>query len=225
MPSRYSRFGQVCTLALRDHFSSIGTIEVPSVGVCTVENVLEPYINSSTWSFTFDLRFPNSYSSMTLGVFTFGSCLMDDTEQVQLPPADFEEETEKEFPKEHQDAWCALRDAVREELTGLGLRDGSDDDSDFYLIDDYYPSRGIAGSLHNPAAVTFDLASRCQSLLQKHAGWNFWIQFDLDFSAPDYAGRDERLLIREDRIVLDMNVARLEREFPGNFKWEPPRAL
>jgi hypothetical protein len=225
MPSRYSRFGQIFSRALQARFSEMGEVAVPSIGTCRVENVLDPYIHNGAWSFTFDLQFPNSYSSMTFGVFTFGSCLLGDTEGLQLPEVDFEDPTDTEFPKEHQDAWFNLLDALREGLKERGLKDSAADDWDFHLVDDYYPSRGVSGTLHKPQAVTADLALWCQSLLRQHGGWRFWIQFDLGFSRPEYMGRDERLLIREDRIVLDMNLARLRTEFPNEFLWEAEGAL
>jgi hypothetical protein len=225
MPSRYSRFGQLFTRALQARFSEIGEVVVPSIGRCRVESVLDPHIHNGTWSFTFDLQFPNSYSSMTFGVFTFGSCLLEDTDELQLPEVDFEDQTDKEFPKEHQDAWFNLLEALREGLEERGLKVSSADERDFHLVEDYYPSRGISGTLHSPKIVTTDLALWCQALLRQHAGWRFWIQFDLGFSRPEYMGYDERLLIREDRIVLDMNLERLRTEFPNEFRWDAESAL
>jgi hypothetical protein len=136
-----------------------------------------------------------------------------------LPEPDFEDDLEKEFPKEHQEAWFKLHGELEDLLTEMGLTGGYEDGSDFYLIDDYYPSRGISGSLHKPGVVTVDLVRRCQELLQQHSGWDFWIQFDLDFKDPRYKGKDERVLIREDRVVYDWDKERLLREFPGEFVW------
>jgi hypothetical protein len=215
MPDPYARFGQLFTRAIRDHLVNARTIEVPVIGRCAIENIDEPRIGRGNWHFTFDLKFPNPYSSMTLAVMTYGSGLMSDAEQLELPPADFEDDLEKEFPPEHRDAWFALLDEVKAELASLGLNGG-----DYYLIEDYCPSRVILGSLYAPGVVTPGLASRCQMLLRKHAGCNFWIQFDLEFADALYKGKDERLLIREDRIVLDLNVSRLKQEFPGEFSWQ-----
>jgi hypothetical protein len=219
MPDLYARFGQIFTQAMRDHLLKTRAVKVPHVGACAFENVQDPEIHNGNWSFTFDLRFPNSGSSMTLGFLTFGSCLMSDAEQLSLPTADFEDPLDKEFPREHQEAWYKLRDALREELLSLGFSDDLNN-GDFYLIDDYYPSRGISGSLRRPSLVTPKLAAQCQMLLRRHTGWDFWIQFDLDFRDPRHKGRDEGLLIREDRIVPDLNVSRLKQEFPGEFTWK-----
>jgi hypothetical protein len=220
MPDLYARIGQLVMKAVAEQLAKIPSIKVPHVGRCTIDNVEPPGIHAGNWSFNFDVKFPKSSSQLTLCVFTSGSCLLDDVERLKLPPPDFEDDLEKEFPKEHQEAWVALREALYKELKSLGLKAGSTKGSDYLLVDDYYPSRGISGSLHKPKIVTSKLAARCQELLKKHGGWDFWIQFDLYFKDRRYKGKHEHLLIREDRIVLDANIARLEREFPGEFAWD-----
>lgn len=218
MAELYTRIGQLMTKALAEQLSG-AEIDVPHVGRCKVVNVQPPHIANGNWLFTLDIGFPNSNSQYTLGVSTFGSCLLDDVRQLPLPEPDFEDDLEKEFPKEHQDAWFTLHDELEDLLTELGLTGDHEDGSDFYLIDDYYPSRGISGTLNKPAAITPELVRRCQDLLKKHTGWNFWIQFEFDFKDPRHKGKDERLLVREDRIVFDFDQTRLRREFPGEFAW------
>jgi hypothetical protein len=218
MAELYTRIGQLMTKAVAEHLTG-SDIDVPHIGRCKIVSVQPPHIHSGNWLFTFDVAFPNSNSNFTLGVSTFGSCLLDDVKKIPLPAPDFEDELEKEFPKEHQEAWFKLHESLEDLLTQLGLKGGSEEGSDFYLIDDYYPSRGISGSLHKPRVVAPNLVKQCQELLKQHSGWDFWIQFDLDFKDTRYKGKNERVLIREDRIVFDWDKQRLEREFTGEFKW------
>lgn len=60
----------------------------------------------------------------------------------------------------------------------MGLKGPHGEETDFYLIEDYYPSEGITGSLHRPSALTEDLARRCQELLKKHSDHDFSIRIE-----------------------------------------------
>lgn len=227
MPDLYTRVGEFFIQGVAKALSVGRQIQVPHIGECKVVSQIEPRLHQGNWSMQVDIGFPNSKSQMTIGLYTCGSCLLDDVEKYTLPQPTYEDETDKEFPPEHQTAWYSLLDDLEKELTAVGLVGGSQDETDYYLIEDYYPSRGISGCLRKPSVITPDIANRCQSLLRKHGGWNFWIQFDLELDDPRYHGHNERLLVREDRVVLDMNIPRLHGEFGTEFGWpmEPKSVL
>lgn len=221
MPTLFTRVSEFFMQGIADALSVGSSIRVPHIGECEITGHLGPDLGPSGWSMQIDFAFPHSHSQMTVCLFTFGSCLLDDVKQYALPEPTYKDVTDEEFPPAHQAAWHELREEVHRELNAMGLTYGFEDEKepDYYLIDDYLPSSGISGNLNKPGLLTPTLAKLCQSLLKKHSGWNFWIRFDLVFKDPRYRGRSEGLLIREDRIVLDMNLQRLHEEFGSAIGW------
>jgi len=227
MPDLYTRVGEYFLQGVAKALSVGTSVQVPHIGECNVVSHLEPRLHQGNWSMQVNIGFPNSHSQMTIGLYTCGSCLLDDVEKYPLPSPTYVDETDREFPPEHQTAWYSLLDDLDDELKAAGLAGGSQDGTDYILVEDYYPSRGISGCLRKPSVVTPNLAKLCQSLLRKHSGWNFWIQFDIELNDSRHHGHNERLLIREDRVVVDMNIQRLQEELGPDFGWpmEPKSAL
>ena len=215
MPTRYTQFGEFFMQGLAKTLAEGTPVEVPHIGQCTVRSVLEPRMHHSNWSMQVSITFPNSYSEMTIGLYTFGSCLMDDTEAIDLPEPTYEGEQDKIYPSEHQDAWFRLLGALEEELEAAGFTVGSSDDSDFYLITDYMPSDGISCSILKPGLVTQDLIDRCQRLAKTEATWNLWIRLGFDFVDKRHKGHNENALVRPDRVAHDYDAHRLQSELPN----------
>jgi len=69
-----------------------------------------------------DISFPGSYSCMTIGMYTFGSCLMGDTEKITLPEPTYTDDNDSIYTKEHQEAWFRLLDSLESELEAQGYR-------------------------------------------------------------------------------------------------------
>jgi hypothetical protein len=217
MPDRYTRFGEFFIQGLAKTLAEGTSIDVPHVGECKVRHVSEPHMQNSNWSMRVDISFPDSYSGMTIGMYTFGSCLMDDTESIELPEPTFTDENNEIYPKEHQNAWFRLLDSLESELESKGYKVGSSDDCDVYLITDYMPSDGISVSLLKPSIVKLDLISLCQALLRAEPDWNLWIRLAFEFSDQRHKGHSENILVRPDRVVHDYDAARLEKELPGEL--------
>lgn len=217
MPSRYTRFGEFFMQGLAQTLAEGTAIDVPHVGRCVVRSVLEPHMHHSNWSMQVSISFPNSHSDMTIGMYTFGSCLMDDTEKIQLPEPTYTDEQDKIYPNEHQEAWFRLLDSLEAELEAAGYSIGSSDDSDFYLITDYMPSDGISCSVLKPILVTQELIDRCQRLAKNEASWNLWIRLGFDFVDDRYKGHSENILVRPDRVAHDYDSARLQNEFKNEI--------
>jgi len=213
MPDRYTRFGEFFMQGLADLLAPGTCVNVPHVGTCRIRNVIEPRIHHSNWSMQLDISFPDSYSQMTIGLYTFGSCLLKDTEAIELPDPTYIDENDTHFPAEHQEAWGRLLVGVESELTKLGYRVGSEDACDFYLIEDYMPSEGVAALVLRPEAFTREVVASCQNLVQSEPNWNLWVRFGFEFTDKLSKGHQESVLIRSDRIVHDYNAKRLEQEY------------
>ena len=194
-------------------------IEVAHVGTCQVRSVIEPRMHHSNWSMQVDISFPNSYSQMTIGMYTFGSCLLDDTETIQLPDPTYEDENDTLFPAEHQEAWGRVLDGVESELVARGYRVGSADDCDFFLIEDYMPSEGVSALVLRPEALTEEVVAACQRIAQSESRWNLWVRLGFDFTDKLSKGYQESVLIRPDRIVLDFDATRLAQEYGARFPY------
>ncbi|WP_295639778.1 hypothetical protein [uncultured Methylibium sp.] len=212
MPDRYTRFGEFFMRGLARTLAEGTPIDVPHVGVCKVRSVVEPRMHHSNWSMQVSISFPDSHSEMTIGMYTFGSCLLPDTEAIKLPAPSYVDENDTLFPKEHEEAWFRLLGAVERELEALGYRLGSDDDSDFYLITDYMPSNGISVSALKPAVLTPDVLDLCQRLARTEAQWDLWIRLAFEFTDKRSTGHAENILVRPDRIVHDYDPVRLFNE-------------
>jgi hypothetical protein len=217
MPTRYTRFGEYFLQGIAKLLSEGTAVDVPNVGRCTIVGQVEPRINSSNWFMQVDIGFPNSDSQMTIGLYTLGSCLLEDSENIELPQPTYEDPNDRRYPREHQDAWFRLLNALEDQLHKAGYVVGSSDDNDIYLITDYYPSDGISASLLKPVVVSEVLIELCQKLVKEHTGWNFWIRLGFDFTDKRYNGVSESILIREDRVVYDFNRERLYSEFGNDF--------
>jgi hypothetical protein len=217
MPTRYTRFGELFMQGLAKALAEGTTIEVPHVGSCRVSHVADPRMHHSNWSMHVSIAFPNSHSDMTVGLYTFGSCLMDDTESISLPEPTFVDENDTIFPREHQDAWYRLLDSLEAELESGGYKVGSADNCDIYLITDYMPSEGISASLLNVSSAKPELLSICQSLVRKEPKWKFWIRLGFDFVDERHKGDSESILVRPDRIVHDYDAVRLLEEFGADL--------
>jgi hypothetical protein len=217
MPTRYTRFGEFFMQGVAKALAEGTTIDVPHVGRCVVRNVQEPHLLGSNWGTQVDISFPGSDSQMTIGMYTFGSCLLDDTEAITLPDATYEDEADKEFPTEHQEAWYRVLDALEAELEAAGYAVGSADDSDFYIITDYMPSNGISCSVLKPKHVSHDLISRCQRIVKTESEWNIWIRLEFNFVDKRHKGHNEHVLVRPDRVVHDYDATRLAAEFPNEL--------
>jgi hypothetical protein len=188
-------------------------IEVPHVGTCKVRHVTEPNMHHSNWSMQVSISFPESYSEMTIGMYTFGSRLMRDTEGIELPDPTYIDENDAVYPKEHQEAWFRLLDGLEQELEAQGYRLGSDDDADFFLVTDYMPSNGISVSVLKPHLITPDLVALCQRLAQSEQQWNLWVRLSFEFTDKRNKGHAENVLVRPDRVVHDYNPERLRLEY------------
>ena len=217
MPDRYTRFGEFFMQGLARVLAEGTPVPVPHVGECKVRHVSDPRMHHSNWSMQVDISFPDSYSGMTIGMYTFGSCLMDDTEKITLPEPTYTDENDSIYPKEHQEAWFRLLDSLENELEAQGYRVGSSDDSDVYLITDYMPSDGISASVLKPTQLKPGLIKLCQELVRKEADWKLWIRLAIDFPDPRHHGHSENILVRSDRIVHDYDARRLAAEFPNEI--------
>lgn len=179
-------------------------------------------MHHSNWSMQFSICFPDSCSEMTIGMYTFGSCLMDDTENIALPQPTYEDERDEIYPNEHQAAWFRLIDALEAELEGAGYSIGSTDDDDFYLVTDYMPSNGISCSVLKPELLTLELIDRCQRLTRSEVEWNLWVRLGFDFVDKRHKGHSENILVRPDRVIHDYDAARLRSEFGSEWSlWVP----
>ena len=123
-----------------------------------------------------------------------------------------------DFRKRMSDLRRMLSRALDKRLEKLGL-EGGECGADYYLIDEEIVPREITVGLLRPSAVTRRLCETCQRVLSQHAECDFWISFELVFDDARYYGRDERLIIRADRIVVDLNMHRLKSEFSDEFDW------
>lgn len=115
MPDLYTIVGGFVSKGLAQALEG-QTVEVAHIGQCNVEGVREPHLHDGNWSFDFDLKLPNSDSSFTLAVFTFGSCLLPDIQQFTFPAPQYEDKLDERFPPDHQAAWCNLLDSLESEL-------------------------------------------------------------------------------------------------------------
>lgn len=217
MPSRYTRFGEFFMQGLAKALAEGTPVDVPHVGRCTIRNVLEPHMHHSNWSMQVSISFPDSYSEMTIGMYTLGSCLMEDTEKIELPEPAYEDEKDEIYPSEHQEAWFRVLDSLETELEAAGFRVGSADEDDFFLGTDYMPSDGISCSVLKPGLLTEELIARCQRLAKAEAVWNIWIRLAFDFADKRHRGHAENILVRPDRVVHDYDAARLRQEFGEEF--------
>jgi hypothetical protein len=213
MPSRYTRFGEFFMQGLAKTLAEGTSVDVPHVGKCNVRHVSEPHMHHSNWSMQMSISFPDSHSEMTIGMYTFGSCLMSDTETIALPEPTYTDEADTIFPRQHQEAWYRVLDSLESELERHGFKVGSSDDCDIYLITDYMPSEGISASVLQPSALRSELISLCQTLVRGEPEWNFWIRLALEFTDKRHHGHSENVLVRPDRVVNDFDLARLRREF------------
>jgi hypothetical protein len=210
----YARLGQVVSKALFEHLSKTGALPAPGDQSFRLAMLNEPHINRGGWFFTFDVALPRDEGTLMFMVSQMGSGFDHEKVTLPLPPKDFEDPSRREFPPEHQDAFFKLLDEVEAEFERRGLtRNG-----DLEVNPDYYPSRGITVWAKNPKVFSKDLVRTCQAMLQNRP-FSFWICFDLCMEEPEYKGKNEALLIREDRIVEDWNVDRLRQEFPARFTW------
>jgi len=217
MPTRYTRFGEFFMQGLAKVLAEGTVIEVPHVGRCLIRNVQEPYLLSSNWGTQVDISFPGSDSQMTIGMYTFGSCLLDDTEAIPLPDPTYEDDADKDYPPEHQEAWYRVLDLLEAELAAAGFTVGSSDDHDFYIITDYMPSAGISCSVLHPKLVSKELISRCQRIAKTESQWNIWIRLEFNFVDKRHSGYSEHVLVRPDRVVHDYDPIRLLAEFPNEI--------
>lgn len=213
MPDRYTRFGEFFMQGLAQLLAPGTVVNVPHVGACPIRSQIEPRMHHSNWSMQVDISFPDSYSQMTVGLYTFGSCLLKDTESIALPDPTYLDENDTLFPAEHQEAWGRLLDAIEAELTGRGYKVGSSDECDFYLIEDYMPSEGVSALALKPEAVTQEVIAACQGLAQVEAKWNLWVRFGFEFTDKLSKGHQESVLVRPDRVVRDYDATRLQREY------------
>lgn len=217
MPDKFTRFGEFFMQGLAKTLAEGTVVHVPHVGACTVSQVSEPILQQSSWSMNVDISFPESYSNMTIGMFTFGSCLMKDTESITLPAPTYSNEEDDARQQEHMDAWFRLLASLEGGLESLGYSIGSSDDCDIYLVTDYMPSDGISALALKPSVLKPELIRLCQQLVRQEAKWNFWIRLAFDFPEDKYKGFDENILVRPDRVVHDYDAARLAKEFPGEL--------
>lgn len=217
MPDKFTQFGEFFMQGLAKTLAEGAVVHVPHVGECKVSQVSEPILQQSSWSMNVDISFPESYSKMTIGMFTFGSCLMKDTESITLPAPTYSNEEDDARQKEHMDAWFRLLESLEDGLGSMGYTIGSSDDCDIYLITDYMPSDGISALALKPSVLKPELIRFCQELLRQEAKWNFWIRLAFDFPEDKHQGFDENILVRPDRVVHDYDAARLAKEFPGEI--------
>ena len=221
MPTRYTRFGEFFMRGIAAKLTQGTTIDVPNVGRCSVLAQIEPRMNSSQWSMEVDIGFPDSHSQMSIMLCTIGSCLGEDTERIALPDASYEDKADETYPKEHQDAWFTLLGDLETALEAKEYKVGSSDTDDFFIITDYYPSKGISTSILKPSSLTNELVQLCHDLLQQHSGKHFWIQLNLELSDNRHKGHQENILVREDRVVYDLDFKRLRSEFGIEFELTP----
>lgn len=215
MPDKFTRFGEFFMQGLAQTLAEGTVVHIPHVGACTVSLVSEPRLLQSSWSMNVDISFPESYSNMTIGMFTFGSCLMKDTESITLPAPTYSNEEDDARQQEHMNAWFRLLESLEDGLESMGYTIGSSDDCDIYLITDYMPSDGISALALKPSVLKPELIRFCQELLRQEAKWNFWVRLTFDFPEDRHKGFDENILVRPDRVVHDYDAARLATEFPG----------
>ncbi|MGS5089694.1 hypothetical protein ACVC7V_24690 [Hydrogenophaga sp. A37] len=217
MPDKFTRFGEFFMQGLAKTLAEGTVVHVPHVGACAVSHVSEPRLLQSSWSMNVDISFPESYSNMTIGMFTFGSCLMKDTESITLPASTDSSEEDDARYKEHMDAWYRLLESLEGELDSMGYTVGSSEGCDIHLITDYMPSDGIYALALKPSVLKPELIRLCQQLVRQEAKWNFWIRLAFDFREDKHKGFDENILVRPDRVVHDYDAARLAKEFPGEI--------
>lgn len=217
MPDRFTRFGEFFMQGLAKTLAEGAAVHVPHVGECKVSHVSQPRLHQSSWSINVDISFPESCSNMTIGMFTFGSCLMKDTESITLPAPIYTNEEDDARQKEHMDAWYRLLESLEKGLESMGYTVGSSEDCSIYLITDYMPSDGISALALKPSVLTPELIRLSQELLRRDAKWNFSIRFGFDFSEERHKGFDENILVRPDRVVHDYDTVRLAKEFPGEI--------
>lgn len=217
MPDKFTRFGEFFMQGLAKTLAEGTVVHVPHVGACAVGHVSEPRLLQSSWSMNVDISFPESYSNMTIGMFTFGSCLMKDTESITLPAPTYSNEEDDARYKAHMDAWFRLLESLERGLESMGYTVGSSDGCDMYLITDYMPSDGISALALKPSVLKPELIRLCQELLRQEAKWNFWIRLTFDFPKEKHKGFDENILVRPDRVVHDYDAVRLAKEFPGEI--------
>ena len=213
MPTRFTRFGEFFIQGLADALAEGTPIDVPHVGRCKVRRIGEPMMGQSNWSTQVAIAFPDSYSEMTIVMYTFGSCLLRDTETIPLPEPTYTDERDDQFPPEHGEAWYRALELLEAKLERAGFAVGSSDDCDLYLITDYMPSQGISASVLKPAALRKDLISICRSVVRAEPSWNFWIRLALEFSDGRHNGHNENVLVRPDRVVKDFDARRLRAVF------------
>jgi hypothetical protein len=119
------------------------SIDVPHVGRCRIRSILEPAMYSSNWWTHVEIAFPgDSSSQMTIGMHTFASGLMDDTESIDLPAPTYADKNDDLYPKEHEAAWYRALDRLEHELKSRGVNIGSSDDNDVHITSNYMPSDG-----------------------------------------------------------------------------------
>jgi hypothetical protein len=176
----------------------------------------KPYIYQSGWTFSMEVELPKKEGYLTFGVTQFGSAFDPAKITLPLPPKDFEDDSLKEFPPAHQEAFYELVDIVKNEITRRGFK--HDTHGDFLINEDYYPSTGVSVSVMKPEVLTKELARQLQSKLQNRQ-FSFFVEFLLVLDDPAYKGKDEGITIREDRIVEDWNAKRLRRELGRRFAW------
>lgn len=110
MPDLYTRVGEYFLQGVAKALPVDTSTQIPNIGECNIVSRLEPRLYQGNWSMQVNIGFPNSHSHMTIGLCTCGSCLLDDVEKYTLPSPTDEDETDKEFPPEHQTAWHSLLD-------------------------------------------------------------------------------------------------------------------
>ena len=213
MPDRYTRFGEFFMQGLAARLAPGTPIEVPNVGTCVIRQIIEPRMHHSNWSMQVDISFPDSYSQMTVGLYTFGSCLLKDTEAIALPEPTYADENDTLFPAEHQEAWARLLQSLEDAFTSSGFRVGSGDDCDFYLVEDYMPSEGVSALVLRPESLTSEVVAACQVCAQAEAKWNLWVRLGFEFTDKLSTGHQESVLVRPDRVVRDYDGKRLRQEY------------
>jgi hypothetical protein len=209
----YARLGNVMTNALRDHLGLAKEVVAQSGLRFAIERISEPLLANGAWSLTFDLELPNDEGSVMFLIAQVGSGFDPAGVTVPLPNTAFEDSIRAEFPSAHKVEFFGLLDAVRKEFGGRGITV-----DDCLVFEDYYPSRGINVSVANMSMLTPDLAHACQQLVRNRP-FRFWIQFTLDIKSNGYAGHNEALIVRDDRIIEDWDAERLRKEFGNRFVW------
>ncbi len=212
----YARLGQVVSQVLYRHLSSVHALPAPGNQIFQLEMLQEPDIYHGGWTFTFDVALPKEEGTLLFAVSQVGSGFDPDKITLPLPPKDFNDDSLEKFPPAHQEMFYELVDIVRNEIEKRGFK--NDSSGDFLINEDYYPSSGVSLSVMNPQVIAKDLAQFLQTQLQGRP-FSFYISFALIFDDPTYKGKEERLTIRDDRIVEDWNIDRLRREFGSRLAW------